>query len=237
MIPSLHLITRPDDEVVTLAEAKAQLRITTSDNDDMIAALIEAAVAQIDPAGGGWLGRAIRPQTWELRSNGFPCYYIGCGYSRDFHRAYELELPYPPLISVDSVKYDDGNGVEQTLVEDVGFRVFGLGSIGKASIAPVYGGSWPSSVRCDPESVRIRFTSGYPTDFGNSPPTDILPAPIKQAVLLMIKGLWGLGERNLFVSAETVDGVGSRQFVVTENAGMVMRTASEGLLAPYRVWD
>lgn len=237
MITSLHLITRPDDEVVTLVEAKAQLRETGTSNDDMIQALIDASLAQIDPAAGGWLGRAIRPQTWELRSDVFSCYYSGSGYSRNFRRAHELALPYPPLISVDSVKYDDGNGVEQSLAEGTGYRVFGLGSIGKASIAPIHNGTWPSSVRCDPESVRIRFTSGYPTDFGNSPPTDILPAPIKQAVLLMIKSLWGLGERNLFVSAETVDGVGARQFVVTENAGLVMKSASENLLAPYRVWD
>jgi uncharacterized phiE125 gp8 family phage protein len=234
---SLYLITRPDDDVVTLGEAKAQLRITTTDNDDMIQALIDAAVAQIDPASGGWLGRAIRPQTWELRGNGFPCYYEGCGYTRNFHRAYACELPYPPLISVDSVKYDDGEGVERTLVENTGYRVFGLGSIGKASITPVYNGSWPSSVRADAESVRIRFTCGYPIDFGNSPPTDILPVPIKQAVLLMVKHLWGLGERNLFVSAETVDGVGSRNFVVSENAAIVMKAATENLLAPYRVYD
>lgn len=234
---SLYLITRPTDEVVTLAEAKAQLRKTDTDSDDMIEALIDAAVAQIDPASGGWLGRAIRPQTWELRGDGFPCYYVGCGYDRSFHRAYEVALPYPPLISVDSVKYDDSNGVEQTLGENVGYRVFGLGSIGKASIAPIHGGSWPSSIRCDPESVRIRFTCGYPTDFGNSPPTDILPAPIKQAVLLMVKHLWGLGERNLFVSAETVDGVGSRNFVVSDNAAAVMKTATEGLLGPYRVFE
>lgn len=237
MSASLHLIEAPTDEIASLAEAKAQLRITNSDSDDMIEALIDAAVMQIDPAGGGWLGRAIRPQTWELRCSGFPCYYVGSGYERNFHRAYEMVLPYPPLLSVDSVKYDDGDGVEQTLVEGVGYRVFGLAGIGKASIAPVYNGSWPSSVRCDPESVRVQFTCGYDPSFGNSPPVDQLPAPIKQAVLLMVRYLFGLGERNLFVSSETVDGVGSRNYVVSENAAAVMKRASESLLGPYIVWD
>lgn len=236
MSASLHLITRPTQDVVTLAEAKAQLRETGTSNDAMITALIAAAVAQIDPAGGGWLGRAIRPQTWEIRGDAFPCYYAGCGYDRNLHRAYGVVLPYPPLISVDSVKYLTGDGVDTTLTEGVGYRVFD-GGIGRASVAPIYGGSWPSSVRCYPESVRIRFTSGYPNNSGNSPPTDIFPAPIKQAVLLMVKHLWGLGERNLFVSAETVDGVGSRNFVVSENAATVMKAATEGLLAPYRVFE
>lgn len=233
MSPSLHLITPPTDEVVTAAEARAQLRLPTSVTDDMIEALIDAAVEQIDPAGGGWLGRALRPQTWEIRSDGFPCYYEGRGYARDVRSAYEVELPYPPLLIVDSVKYDDSDGVERTLVEGTGFRVLGLGSRRRARIAPVYNGSWPSSVRCDAESVRIRFTAGYEVSSGVDP----LPAPIKQAVLLMVKNLLALGERNLFVSAETVDGVGSRQFVVSENAANVMRAAAEGLLSTLRVYE
>jgi uncharacterized phiE125 gp8 family phage protein len=235
MSRSLHLITAPTDDVVTLAEAKRQLRITNDDSDEMITALIAAAVAQLDPAGGGWLGRALRPQTWELRSDSFPCWYAGCGYDRNFRRQFTFELPYPPLMSVDSVKYDDDDGVEQTLTEGVGYRVIGLGSINRTSIAPIYNGSWPPSARRDAESVRVRFTAGYPVAADGAP--DSLPGPIKQAALLMVRHLYGLGERNLFVSGETVDGVGSRTYVVTENAAAVMKAASESLLSTYRVWD
>lgn len=231
---SLHLITPPTDDVVTVDEARAQLRLSDSITDAMIGALIKAAVDQLDPAGGGWLGRALRPQTWELRSNGFPYGYLGSGYTRDFHTGCgAFELPYPPHLLVEHVKYDDGDGVEQTLVEGTGFRVIELGSIGKAYVSPVYNGSWPTSVRSDVESVRVRFMSGYEISTGADP----LPPPIKQAVLLMAKHLLGLGERNLFVSAESVDGVGSKQFVVSENAAMVMKQASESLLSTYRVYD
>ncbi len=223
---TLSLIEPPDAEIVSLEEAKAQLRITDADQDDMIKALVDAAVAQIDPGGGGWLGRALGPQTWEMQAAGFPCYYSNCAWTRTYSGT--IELPYPPHISVDSVKYYDGNGVDTTLVEGVGYRVLGLGSTRKVSIAPVYNGSWPSSVRYDPGSVRIRFTSGY---------EDGVPSPIKQAVILMVRHLYGLGERNLFVSSENVDGVGSQNFVVSEVAATVMRGASEGLLAPYRVWE
>jgi uncharacterized phiE125 gp8 family phage protein len=226
-----YLITAPTQEVVSLEMAKAHLRVTTTDQDDLIQLVIDAAVAQLDPASGGWLGRALRPQTWEVRYDGFPVWYCE-DYYYDNYRSAAIALPYPPLISIESVKYDDGNGTEQTLVEGTGYRVIGLGSIQKSYIAPIYGGLWPSSVRCDPESVRIRFTSGY-----ELATIDTMPATIRQAVLLMVKHLYGLGERNLFVSAETVDGVGSRNFIVSENAAMVMRNASEGLLGPYRMFE
>lgn len=229
---SLYLIEAPTDDVVTLAEAKTQLRVSGSADDAIIEALIQSAVDQIDPAGGGWLGRALRPQTWELRGNGFPCWYDGCGYARNFHKAYWAPLPYPPLIAVDSVKYDDGDGVEQTLVEGTDFRVF-QGGIGQASIAPVYNGSWPSSVRCDPESVRIRFTAGYENASG----VDEMPSPIKQAVIMMVKSLRDVHTQNLLLSEKTIEGVSTRRYIVTENAAKLMKSVSESLLEPYRVWE
>lgn len=224
---SRYLIEAPSDAVVTLAEAKAQLGMSGTSQDTMITALIQSGVDQIDPAGGGWLGRALAPQTWELRGSSFPSWHDGCGYARNFHKAYWCALPYPPLIAVDSVKYDDGDGVEQTLVEGTGFRVF-QGGIGQACIAPIYNGSWPSSVRADPESVRIRFTCGY---------EDGVPSPIKQAVIMMVKSLFDTHAQNLLLSEVTIEGVSTRRYVVSENAAKLMRSVSETLLEPYRVWE
>lgn len=230
---TLYLITAPTDEVVTVAEARAQLRGSVDADDAVIEALIKSAVNQIDPAGGGWLGRALRPQTWELRGSQFPSRYDGCGYDRNFHRSYEAELPYPPLLVVDSVKYDDGDGVETTLTAGVGYRVIGAGSIGKARIVPIYNGSWPSSVRADDESVRIRFTAGYEDTTAG----DELPAPIKQAVILMVKHLYDIANRNMFVSERTIDGVGSTSFFVGETTSANLKSIVENILMPYRVWD
>lgn len=229
---SLYLITAPTDEVVTLAEAKTQLRVSGSTDDVLIEALIQSAVDQIDPAGGGWLGRALRAQTWELRGPAFPCWYDGCGYSRNFHKAYWAELPYPPLIAVDSVKYLDGDGVDTTLVEGVGYRVF-QGGISQAYIAPIYNETWPSSVRCDPESVRIRFTAGY--EIGSA--GDEMPSPIKQAVIMMVKSLFDVHTQNLLLSEVTIEGVSTRRYIVSENAAKLMKSVSESLLGPYRVWE
>jgi uncharacterized phiE125 gp8 family phage protein len=229
----LYLISAPTDDVVSLADVKSQLRVTSTDDDLMIDALILAAVNQIDPAGGGWLGRALRPQTWEWRGSAFPAWYDGCGYSRNFHLTYAAELPYPPLIAIDSVKYDNGDGVETTLVAGTGYRVFGVGGLGKGRIEPVYNGSWPTSVRYDPESVRIRFTAGYE----NGSVADELPAPIKQAVIIMVKQLYEMSKRDATLSQITIEGVSSRSYVLSENTINVLKSVSENLLAPYRVWD
>lgn len=217
---SLHLITPATDDVVSLELAKKHLRITTNDKDDLVRALIDSAVAQIE----GWLGLALRPQTWELRTDYFP--YWG----EEGH--YGLELPYPPLISVDSVVYDDEDGEEVALVEGTGYRVFNLGYRSKSYIAPVYNSSWPSALRGDINSVRVRFTAGF-----RLTAPDSLPAPIKQAVLLAVRDLWSMGERNLYLRSESVPGLASYEWTVSEMAGKVIRSAVESLLSQYRVYD
>jgi uncharacterized phiE125 gp8 family phage protein len=221
---SLHLITPPTDDVVSLELVKKHLKQTTSDNDDLIRAMIDAAVAQFDAPGGAWLGMALRPQTWELRTDYFP--YWGT----EGH--YGLALPYPPLISVDSVVYDNDDGIEIALVEGTSYRVFNLGGRSKSYIAPVYNGSWPSAMRGDINSVRVRFTAGH-----RLTTPDSLPAPIKQAVLLAVRDLWSLGERNLYLRSESAPGLASYEWTVSETAGKVIRSAVENLLSSYRVYD
>lgn len=232
---SITLITAPTQDVVTLDEAKLHLRLTTTDKDDLIEAMIQAASASFDPAFGGWLGRALRPQTWELRLPAF----IGASFFAMYPDEFALkaspcaaiELPFPPLISVDSVKYYSTAGVDTTLTEGVGFRVLNSGGLGKQSIAPLYGESWPTC-RVDAESVRIRFTCGYD---GTDDP-DPLPAPIKQAVHLAIRNLDSLGERSMFVSSRKIEGVSETSWFAGDTAAKLIQAATENLLSTYRVW-
>jgi uncharacterized phiE125 gp8 family phage protein len=213
--PGRYLITAPTEEVVTLAEAKAILRITSSDQDAAIQQMINAAVSAIDPAGGGWLGRALRPQTWELRMPYF------CG---------EIELPYPPLISVDSVKHYDGDGVDTTLTEGTDYRVYGVGHMSKSKVVTPYQSGWPSSVRVDHESIRVQFTAGY-----SAGPPDRMPPVIKQAVLLGVREIYSVAEKNLYLRSEVVPGVAEYEWTVSDNAGAVINAAVENYLATQRV--
>jgi uncharacterized phiE125 gp8 family phage protein len=173
------LITAPEDDVLTLAEVKLHLGEESTDRDTLIQSLIDGEVAQLDAPSGGELGRAMRPQTWELRLNAFPTWHC--------HGGNAIELPFPPLIEIVSVKYDDTGGVEQTLTEGVDFTVEGVGGRAKQSIRPPYLGCWPLS-RCYPGSVRIQFRAGFPVPAEGEP--DTLPEGIKTYMKLRIGNLY-----------------------------------------------
>lgn len=158
---SLRLVTPAAAQVVSLAEAKAHLRVFHDDDDAYIAALIDSANDWL--AGeSSWLGRAVAPSTWEYTTCEFP---PGCFY-----------LPKPPLISVTSVYYTpSGGGAE---VEILGFRAIDVGASGGGYLLPAKNTTWPATDG-EPESVRVRFVAGY----------NAVPPSIKHAALLMI-GHW-----------------------------------------------
>lgn len=210
---SLVLITAPTVRVITAAEARTMLALSDSTPDAMIEAMIDAVTGTIDPATRGWLGRALRPQTWELRLDCFP--------------GERIDIPYPVLTELTSIKYDSTAGVETTMVENTDYRVFGLGGHDKAYVTTIYNGTWPTP-RADDESVRIRFVAGYAGV--------AMPQAIKSAVALGVKHLISTGERSLYIAREDIPGVRSRQYVVSEAAGKAIETAIGGLLAPFRVW-
>lgn len=69
-MPVLTLITPPAAAVLSLAEAREHLRVTSGAENALIQGLIDAAVAHLD----GWpglLGRAIMQQQWRQDFNGW----------------------------------------------------------------------------------------------------------------------------------------------------------------------
>jgi uncharacterized phiE125 gp8 family phage protein len=97
----LRLLTLPAETPLSLAEAKAHLRVDHADEDGLITALIEAATRHLDGR-DGILNRALVTQDWEYRIAAFPA----CG---------AIKLPFPPLQSVTAVSYVDAAGAVQTL--------------------------------------------------------------------------------------------------------------------------
>lgn len=209
------LITGPTEDVLTVQELKVMLGITSDADDALLAIQRDAVTAQLDPAKGGWLGRALRPQTWELRLSQFPA---DC-----------IKLPFPTVTELTSVKYDDQGGTEQTLTVDTDYRVFNLEQHTSATIAPPYNDMWPIA-RSDVESVRIRYVAGYSGD--------AMPKAIKQAIALGVQHLRGVGGGggNLYLRREEIPGVLSQEWTVSEAAGEVIRKSMESLLSTYRVW-
>lgn len=193
---ALRLITPPAIEPVSLEEAKAHLRVDHDEDDDLIDLFISAARGNLD-ARDGWLGRAICTQTWELSLDSFP--------------VREVQLPFAPLQSIVSVKYDDAAAVEQT-VSAGDYQHDVTSEPGRLVLGP--DSSWPS-INDTVNAVRIRYVAGYGVAVD-------VPAPIRAAILLMVGDLY---ENR------------AAQVINAGPIGRVDNPTVQALLGPYRVWS
>lgn len=185
----LEITTPPAVEPVTLAEAKAFLRLEITNDDDLVTELISAARIHCEtvlrqclittqfrwsldqfPWGGGYWNRAIRqmgPSPYWLPAN------TGI-----------LHLPKAPLQSVQSVGYTDYNGnvdvIDPSLYKVATVTPAAGGQVaGTGRIQPRYGKTWPVA-RPEIESIAIAFTAGYGDD-GTK-----VPSNVKVAMKMMI---------------------------------------------------
>jgi uncharacterized phiE125 gp8 family phage protein len=169
-LQALALITAPEQLPITRAQAKAHLRVDTTDEDELIDGLIAAATGHVEGR-TGYTGRALVPQTWEYYLKAFPA-----------DPTKVVPIPLPPLIEVESVKYLDRDGAEQTLATTV-YDVNTATAPGSISLKQDQ--TWPET-RTAWNAVRIRFQCGYsafnesPTDFKG---TDI---PVFQSAIKLV---------------------------------------------------
>lgn len=153
----------PADAPVSLAEAKAHLRVDHDDQDDLITAQIKAATAYLDGY-AGILGRALVTQTWR----------------QDFATfADRLPLPVSPVIAIVSVSYFDAGNVQQ--VVDPGNYALHADRRG-VHVALQTGNAWPRTFGCV-DAVSVTFSAGY------GAAADV-PEPIRQAILLIVQRLF-----------------------------------------------
>jgi uncharacterized phiE125 gp8 family phage protein len=184
----LILVSGPLVSPISLEAVKQHLRVEHDDDDEMILSLIDAAVEHFDGA-DGILGRAIVQQIWELRLDSFP----PC-----------LEVPLPPLIGIDSIKYVDVSGDVLTIdpskyqVVVEGFR--------KALVVPAYRLIWPvpRDVR---DAVTVTFTAGYASVSEDSPIelTSPVPAKLLSAIKLQVELLYGRSVTDAALLQKTID--------------------------------
>lgn len=190
-----RLVSGPSDEPLDVATVRDQhLRSPNGTNDDTyIGSLIVAARSMAESV----TRRALMSQQWSIVGEQFP--------------AWTIEIPKPPMVSLDSISYVDANGDTQTLTVNTNYLVSTPSGpkAGMARVTPAYGVVWPSA-RCQVNAVTVTFTAGYPEDQ--------IPGDILQGMLLVIGEMYTR-------RAESVDGV------VTP---AVMR--ARDLWLPYRVY-
>lgn len=193
----LQLVTPPEVEPVTLDEAKAHLRLETVADDAYVTALIRAARERVEL----YLRRALITQAFEFTIDGFPA-NPAFAYSTSF-----IDLPRPPLQSVESITYIDTAGATQIMPPDTYEADISSDEIGRVALS--WNSFWPVT-RSSINSVVIRFVAGY----GDAP--EDIPQVVRQGILIEVS--------NLYENREDI--------VVGQNISML--SLSERLLWPYR---
>ena len=185
------IITHPTAEPITLSELKAQLGINDTNSDTVLTRRITEARKWAE----GYTKRSIMPQTHELRLDAF---------------ADVIELPFPPVVVISSVKYIASDGTLTTVdAADYTLDTTPLVPI----VRPVYGESWPSP-RAETSAVRVQYTTGYPV-----------------STLAAAKTITGITEATPGVVTSAGHGFADGDLILLDIAGM---TELDGLL--YRVY-
>jgi uncharacterized phiE125 gp8 family phage protein len=166
---ALIVTVPPTTFPVSLAEAKKQVEVATAitHHDDHLTRLIKAATAEVESR----TGRTILTTTYELHLDDFPS------------GSNPIILPRPPLQTVASVAYVDGNGDSQTLSTDV-YKV--ITSREPGEIVFKYGQTWPE-VYDESDSITITYNGGYGDEEGDLP--DVCEW-IKEAILILVHAYW-----------------------------------------------
>lgn len=202
----IKVITPPTNEPVSFEEAAMHLRLSTVPSADspteeiyIDEALVRLQITAAREYCEQFMGRSVSQQTVEFALSGFSLSAV--------------EFPFAPVMSVVSVVYTDGDGVEQTLpassyVVDTWTD--------PATFYLAAGETWPTTQIGNNASVRVRYVAGHGV-VGESPLIYPVPAAIKQAILLLV-GFW----------------YENREAVNIGNITSTLEFAVRALLTPYR---
>lgn len=174
------LVTGTSTLVVSLAEAKEELKIDTSDTsqDNVITRLIYTATNYFELV----TGRDLINKTYKCYLNSFP--NVGYGYAPITYGGYgncnQIRILKSKLQSITSIKYYS-NGV---LVTWDAANYYITDENDYAAIYLTDGSNWPSDVDNRMQAIVITFVAGYGID------ATFVPYDIKQALLQYIVYLY-----------------------------------------------
>lgn len=165
---SVTQLTQATYQPVSLRQVHQHLRLFTEygqhPDDDLIELYISAATG----AAEDYLQRYLAQRTLRLKRDDFP--------TENQDGVTIITLPVYPVLSVDSINYVDLAGATQTLT---GYEVDSDSIPARIRVLE------PPDVKEGLSGLTINVTVGYAS--GESPATaDLIPAQIKQAILLMV---------------------------------------------------
>lgn len=185
---AIRQVTPPASEPLSLSDAKAQLRVDTTDDDTFISSLITVARQYCEK----YTGRATMQATFKQVLDHFPLmpnsmYSPGnpsvpvpvVSNTWPINPAmWAIELMRSPAISISSLKYYDVDGTLQTMDP----TTYTLDTVSEPPrVTTIDGTYWPNT-KWMPASVEITFTAGYTSAAS-------VPATIVHAMRLLI-GHW-----------------------------------------------
>jgi hypothetical protein len=185
-VRSLTLVTSPDEEPVSLAEAKSWCQVDLT-SDAVTDGLIAAARGWCEE----YTRRAFVTQTWRLTLDAFPGNLYGSALGdwpwvrgryaspvaegQPYWEQFAIRLPRPPLQAVAPVTFEDGTGSLVTM-DPAAYQVVGTDP---GLVAPVYGGYWPLT-RAQLGAVNVTFRCGY----GGA---DAVPEGVKTGIKMLLR--------------------------------------------------
>jgi uncharacterized phiE125 gp8 family phage protein len=156
---ALVMTAAPAAEPISLAEAKAHLRIDADDEDALLTSLIAAARMFVERT----LSLALITESWSLYLDGWP-------------RSGTIALPLHPVQTVTAVRIYDPDDAP-TVVDSDTYSVDVLSDPGRLVVSAGSGQLAPARLL---NAFEIAFTAG----FGDAP--EDVPEPIRHAVKLLV---------------------------------------------------
>lgn len=172
---SLTIAAPPEADALDVeTDLRTHLRVDGAGQDDEIRNYLGAAVEWFEGIGS----RCLITTEYLLTVDSFPGERLDrrCGPAWDGPDRLALFIPRNPVQTIDSVKYDDVDGVERTLSPSA-YRLDS--SSGVARLTPAYGTTWPCT-RDQTGAVRVAFTAG-----DGDAETDV-PKAVKQLIRLLV---------------------------------------------------
>ena len=157
------IVTPPTYIAVSLDEIKDHLRVTHTDEDPYIQALLMTAQGQVE----SYLNRKLITQTWKA-------------FFDDWPDGDAIVLPFGQLQSVTNVKYTDSDGDQSTFSSD-DYIVDTDSEPGRVVLG--YNESWPTATLYPSNPIEVQFVCGY------GDPSSV-PMPIKHAIKITAADLY-----------------------------------------------